>query len=71
MTGSWPVVPFKDNKGAIWEMEATHQGLSLNWDKFVEEHGLQPKDEISFYDDDPSSDYYNINYEKNGDVFMG
>ena len=61
------VVPFLDNKGAVWEMQASYHGLSLNWNKFAKEHGLQPNDVIFFYDDDSISEYYIIHYEKNGE----
>ncbi|XP_019073611.2 uncharacterized protein LOC104878128 isoform X1 [Vitis vinifera] len=61
------VVPFLDNKGAVWEMQASYHGLSLNWNKFAKEHGLQPNDVIFFYDDDSISEYYIIHYEKSGE----
>ncbi|RVW14770.1 hypothetical protein CK203_091037 [Vitis vinifera] len=48
-------------------LKASYHGLSLNWNKFAKEHGLQPNDVIFFYDDDSISEYYIIHYEKSGE----
>ena len=64
------MVPFMDSKGELWEMETTYQGLSLNWDKFVKDHRLKRNDMIFFRNDDPSSEYYNIHYKRNGNVHV-
>ena len=59
-----------DNKGELWKMDITYKGISLNWDKFVEKHALKHNDVIFIYDDDPSSDYYTIDYTRNRIVFV-
>lgn len=61
------LVPFKDNKGQLWRLEMTFDGLSYNWDKFVQAHGLKCGDIMYFYDDDPTYMYYIIDYRKVGD----